>query len=66
MHLIFDLQKLNAILVRKEHNLSTIDELIQGVGGFAYASIIDLNMGHLSILLDKESRKILTIVFLWG
>ena len=34
MRLVFDLRKLNAILQRKEHYLSTIDELISGVGGF--------------------------------
>ena len=34
MRLVFDLRKLNAILQRKEHYLSMIDELISGVGGF--------------------------------
>ena len=37
IRLVFDPRKLNAILVRKEHYLSMINELISGVGGFLYA-----------------------------
>ena len=66
MRLVFDLRKLNAILQRKEHYFSTIDELISGVGGFLFASAVDLNMGYLSILLNEAARKLLTIVFTFG
>ena len=63
MRLVFNLRKLNAILQRKEHYLSTIDELISGVGGLVYASVVNLNMGYLSISLDEAAPKLLTIVF---
>ena len=48
MRLMFDLRKLNTILQRKEHYLSTINELISGVGGFVFASVVGLNMGYLT------------------
>ena len=54
------------ILQRKEHYLSAIDELISGVGGFVFASVVDLIMGYLSIPLDEAARKLLTIVFPFG
>ena len=66
MRLVFGLRKLNAILQRKEHYLSTIGDLISGVGGFVFAFVVDLNMGYLRIPLDEAARKLLTIVFLFG
>ena len=66
LRLVFDLRKLNAVLVRKEHYLSTIDKLISGVGGFVFASVVNLNMGYLSIPLNDAARKLLTIIFPFG
>ena len=66
VRLVFDLRKLDAILQRKEHYLLTINEFISGVGGFVFASVIDLNMRSLSIPLDEAVRKLLTIVFPFG
>ena len=66
MRLIFDLRKLYAILQRKEHYILAIDELISGVGGFVFASVIDLNMEYLSISLDEAALKLLTIEFSFG
>ena len=67
MRLVFDLRKLNAILQRKEHYLSTIDKFISQVGGFVFASVVDLNiMGYLSIPLNEAAHKLFTIVFLFG
>ena len=55
-----------AMCIRKEHYLSKINELIQGVESCTLTSVIDLNMGYLTIPLDEEPRKILTIAFPCG
>lgn len=45
-----------------KYPLSTIDEIMYVVSGFVFASVIDLNMGYLSIPLCAELRRILMIV----
>ena len=40
--------------------------MLQDVSGFILSSVIDLNMGYLSIPLCKESRKLLTITTQYG
>ena len=66
MRIVFDLRKLNSMLERKQTHMSTIEELIQGIGGFIFASVVDLNMGYLSIPLTESSKKLFTIVFPFG
>ena len=34
MRIVFDLRKLNSMLIRKQTHMSTIEELRQGIGGF--------------------------------
>ena len=66
MRIVFDLRKLNSMLERKQTHMSTIEELIQGIGGFEFASVVDLNMGYLSIPLTESSKNLFTIVFPFG
>ena len=66
IRLVLDLRPLNKMVKRRAYPLPTIDEMLTSVGGFTFASSIDLNMGYLSIPLDEASRKILTIVSLEG
>ena len=54
------------MLVRKQTHISTIEELIQSIVGFEYASVVDFNMGYLSTLLTKWSMELFTIVFPFG
>ena len=61
-----DFRQLNKVLERKEYPLPTIDEIFTDIRGFIFASVIDLNMGYLSIPLTKETREILTIVTTFG
>ena len=62
MRLVIGFRKLNEWLERKEYPLPTIDELLTNIRGFNFASVIDLNMGYLSIPLTGESKQLLTIV----
>ena len=57
-----DFRKINSQVERKQYPLPTINEMMQVVQGFEFASVLDLNMGYLSIFLDEESRKLLTII----
>ena len=66
IRLVIDFRQLNTVLKRKEYPLPTIDEIFQDIGGFTFASVVDLNMGYLSIPLTEETKKILTIVTMFG
>ena len=61
IRLVIDFQWINQCLKRKEYPLPTIDEIMQEIGGFVFASVIDLNMGYLLIPLYAESWRIFSI-----
>jgi hypothetical protein len=64
--LVMDFRQINKVLKRKEYPLPTINELFQNIKGFEFASVVDLNMGYLSIPLTDESKALLTIVTMFG
>lgn len=66
IRLVMDFRQINKVLKRKEYPLPTIDELFQDIKGFEFASVIDLNMGYLSIPLTDKSKALLTIVTMFG
>ena len=66
IRVVVDFRKLNPQLKRREYPLRTIEEIFTSIGGFVWASSIDLNMGYLSIALTEPSKKILTIVMPFG
>jgi hypothetical protein len=66
IRLVMDFRKLNSVLKRKEYPLPTIKEMFQNIGGFIFASTIDLNMGYLSIPLTAKTKELLTIVTQFG
>ncbi len=39
---------------------------MQELGGFTFATALDLNMGYYTIRLDPKASKICTIIFPWG
>ena len=61
-----DFREVNRWLIRREFPLSTKEEILTSIGGFTFASSLDLNMGYPSIPLDKETRSILTIITPFG
>jgi hypothetical protein len=66
IRLVIDFCQLNRVMKWKEHPLPTIDEMFQNIRGFIFASIIDLNMGYLSIPLIEPTQKLLTIMTIFG
>ena len=60
IRLVIDFRRINQCLKQKEYTLPTIEEILQEISGFMLASVVDLNMGYLSIPLCTESRKLLT------
>jgi hypothetical protein len=63
---ISDFRELNKRDFTKTYPIPKIQEMLQNLEGFAYASSIDLNMGYYHIELSPESRKLCTIVLPWG
>ena len=63
---ITDFRQLNARIKRTPFPIPKIQDLLQQLEGFTYATAIDLNMGYYHIKLDAESRKLCTIVLPWG
>ncbi len=55
--MVIDFQKLNEMIERCEFPLPTIEDTLQQLGGFTYATGIDFNMGYLSLPLCAESKK---------
>jgi hypothetical protein len=46
--------------------MSSIHELFKCFEGFTYCTALDLNMGFWTILLDKFSQRLCTIILPWG
>jgi Reverse transcriptase (RNA-dependent DNA polymerase) len=46
--------------------LPKIQDLLLKMEGFTYATALDLNMGYYHVRLDAASKKLCTLVFLWG
>ncbi len=63
---ISDLRELNKRIVRKPYPIPKISTILQELEGFAYATALDLNMGHYTIRLDPTASKMCTIIFPWG
>jgi hypothetical protein len=66
IRVVIDFRVLNTALKRREYHLPSIDEMFHEIYGFHLASVIDLNMGYLSIALTKETAKLLTVVTTFG
>ena len=66
IQLVIVFRKVNAMLVKSEHPLPTINDLIQTIVGFNFTTGLDLNMGYLSMPLDGPSKAILTIIMPFG
>ena len=58
---ISDFRKLNLALRRKPFPIPNIQDVLQKLGGFTYATSLDLNMGYYTLSLSPESQKLCTI-----
>ena len=61
-----DLRELNKRIKRKPFPLPKINDLLQKLEGFQYATSLDLNMGYYHIELTPNSSRLCTIVLPWG
>ena len=63
---INDFRELNKRIRRMPYPIPKIQDLLQKLEGFKYATLLDLNMGYYHIELDASSKQLCTIVFPWG
>jgi hypothetical protein len=63
---ISDFRELNKRIKRKPYPLPKIQDLLQRLEGFTYATSLDLNMGFYHLTLDPDTQKLCTIVLPWG
>ena len=63
---VTDFRQLNKALIRKPFPIPNIQDILQKLGGFTYATALDLNMGYYNIRLDPESSSLCTLVLPWG
>ena len=63
---VTDFRQLNKQLKRKPFPIPNIQDILQKIGGFTYATALDLNMGYYNIRLDPTSSSLCTLVLPWG
>src|SRR5210317_690650 len=61
-----DLRELNKRIIRRPFPIPKIQEMLQKLRGFQWATSLDLNMGYYHMQLDPDARKYCTIVLPWG
>jgi hypothetical protein len=61
-----DLRELNKRIKRKPFPLPRINDMLQKLEGFQYATSLDLNMGYYRILLTPNASKLCTVGLPWG
>jgi Reverse transcriptase (RNA-dependent DNA polymerase) len=61
-----DFSRLNAMLKRKPFPIPKIQDMLQKLEGFKYATALDLNMGYYTIRLNPDAQRLCTIVLPWG
>jgi len=66
VRVVSDFRKLNSMLRRKPYPIPKIQDVLQKLGGFTFATSLDLNMGYYTIKLTPESSRLCTIVFPFG
>jgi len=63
---VTDFRQLNKALKRKPFPIPNIQDILQKIGGFTYATALDLNMGYYNIRLDPTSASLCTLILPWG
>ena len=66
VRVLVDFRKLNDMILRKPFPLPKINDLLQTLAGFTYATAIDLSMGYYHIPLDESSQKLCSMVLPWA
>jgi hypothetical protein len=63
---ITDFRQLNKVVKRKPFPIPNIQDILQKIGGFTYATALDLNMGYYNIRLDPNAAALCTLILPWG
>ena len=63
---IADFRELNKRIKRKPFPIPKIQDMLQKLEGFMYATSLDLNMGYYHILLTPNASRLCTVVLPWG
>ena len=66
LHSLADLRKLNRRIKRHPFPIPKIQDMLQKLEGFMYATSLDLNMGYYHILLTPNASRSCTVVLPWG
>jgi transposase InsO family protein len=66
VRILTDFRRLNAQLKRNPFPLPKINDLLQRLSGFRFATALDLSMGYYHIPLDEESSRLCTTILPWG
>ena len=61
-----DLQELNKRIKRHPFPIPKIQDMLQKLEGFMWATSLDLNMGYYHILLTPNAPRLCTVVLPWG
>jgi hypothetical protein len=59
---VSDFRQLNKWIIRRPYPMPSIHKLFKRFEGFTYCTALDLNMGFWTILLDKFSQRLCTII----
>ena len=65
MQTITNFREFNKWIVRRPYPIPKISTTLQELGGFTYATALDLNMGYSTIRLDPRAVEMFTIIFPW-
>ena len=64
--LVIDFRKIHSQIVQSDYSLPIMEELLRSIFGLVCAPNLDMNMGYMSMPLDKYSRSIFTLIMPFG
>ena len=66
LHSLADLRELNKRIKKHPYIVPKIQDMLQKLEGFMYATSLDPNMGYYHLLLTPNASRLCTIVLPWG